>query len=336
MARRLGDRSTLGRVLLSRIAAIWEPGALAERRAHVGELLVLAAELGDPFVKVWAELYGFETAMEVGEVDEADRLLAEAQRTAMEVERALRWFAAFPRAGRALFAGKVEEADRLAREALEIGRVTQPLNEFRIIYGVQRFEIRVEQDRVDEVLPALIEAAGSGIAESRAMLAQAYCELGRLDDAREVFDRLMAVLPDMPPDPNWIITAVRSAAVCADLGDRAAADRLYPLLAPYADRIAGNGVIWLGSVAHFLGVLATTLERFDDAERHLAAAGAVHERLSAPGWLARTRLERARLMIEAAARRRTLTRPGSSCDQVMTTARQLGLVGLERRAAALR
>ena len=64
LARRLGDRPTLGRVLFSRIAAIWEPGALAERRAHVGELMALAADLGDPFVKVWAELYGFETAME--------------------------------------------------------------------------------------------------------------------------------------------------------------------------------------------------------------------------------------------------------------------------------
>jgi class 3 adenylate cyclase/tetratricopeptide (TPR) repeat protein len=333
VARRLGDRPTLSRVLLSRIAAIWEPGALAERRAHVGELDVLAAELGDPFVKVWAELYGFETAMEVGEVDEADRLLADAQRTALEVERALRWFAEFPRAGRALFAGKVEEADKLAREALEIGRATQPLNEFRIIYGVQRFEIRFEQDRFDEMLPALVEAAGSGIAESRAMLAQAYCELGRPDDARQVFDPLMAVLPDMPPDPNWIIAVIRSAAVCADLGDRAAAGRLYPLLAPYADRIAGNGVIWLGSVAHFLGVLATTLERFDDAERHLAAAETANARLAAPGWLARTRLERARLLLrrgepEHAGEARQLL------DQVVATARELGLASLERRAAA--
>ena len=334
VARRLGDLPTLGRVLLSRIAAIWEPGALAERRAHVGELLVLAVDLGDPFVKVWAELYGFETAMEVGEIDEADRLLAEAQRTALEVERALRWFAEFPRAGRALFAGRVEEADTLAREALEIGRTTQPLNEFRIIYGVQRFEIRLEQDRLEEVLPALVEAAGSGIAESRAMLAQAYCELGRLDDAREVFDPLMAVLPDMPPDPNWIIAVIRSAAVCADLGDRVAAGRLYPLLAPYADRTAGNGVIWLGSVAHYLGVLATTLERFDDADRHLAAGEAAHERLGAPGWLARTRLERARLLItrgepEDAKEARQLL------DQVKDSARELGLAGLERRTAAL-
>jgi tetratricopeptide (TPR) repeat protein len=332
VARRLGDRSTLGRVLLSRIAAIWEPGALSERRAHVGELVALAAELGDPFVKVWAELYGFETAMEVGDVDEADRLLAEAQRTALEVERALRWFAEFPRAGRALFAGRVGEAGVLAREALEIGRVTQPVYEFRIHYGVQRFEIRLEEDRAAEVLPGLWEAAGTGNAESRAMLAQAYCELDRLEDAREVFGPLMAVLADVPPDPNWIIVVARAASVAAALDDRAAATRVSELLAPYADRIAGNGIIWIGSVAHHLGVLATTLEHFEEAERYLVAADSTHERVHAPGWRARTRLARARLLLrrghpEDAKEARQLL------SQVTATARDLGLVNLERRAA---
>jgi class 3 adenylate cyclase/tetratricopeptide (TPR) repeat protein len=335
VARRLGDRPTLGRVLLSRVAAIWEPGGLAERRALVDELVALAADLGDPFVKVWAELFGFETAMEVGEVNEADRMLAEAQRTALEVERALRWFAEFPRAGRALLAGRVEEADKLAREALEIGRATQSLNEFRITYGVQRFEIRLEQDRADELLPALVQAAESGNPESRVMLAQAFCAVGRTQDAREVFEPLMAVLPDVLPDPNWIIAVVRAAVVCGDLGDEAAAARLYPLLAPYADRIAGNGVIWIGSVSHHLGVLATTLGHFDEAGRHLAAADAAHERLGAPGWRARTRLARARLLLrrgqpEDADQARQLL------GEVIATARELGLVNLQRRAAELR
>ncbi|MGH9036530.1 MAG: hypothetical protein ACRD0O_12275, partial [Acidimicrobiia bacterium] len=334
VARRLGDRPTLGRVLLSRIAAIWEPGALAQRRAHVSELLAVGEDLGDPFVKVWAELYGFETAMESGDVDEADRLLARARRTALEVERALRWFAEFPRAGRALFAGRLEEADVLAREALEIGRTTQPLHEYRIVYGIQRFEIRVEQDRVEELLPNLVEAAKTGHPESLAMLAQTYCELGRGEDARAVFDPLMAVLPDLPPDPNWILTVARTASVCAELGDRAAAARLEQLLIPYADRIVGNGIVWIGSVAHYLGVLATTLGHFDEAEAHLIAGDIAHERLGAPGWRVRTRLEWARLLL-------TRREPGDAerarllLDQALATARDLGLSNVERRAAAL-
>jgi tetratricopeptide (TPR) repeat protein len=334
VARRLGDRPTLGRVLLSRIPTIWEPGALAERRALVGELAALATDLGDPFVKVWAELYGFETAMEIGEVDEADRLLAEAQRTALEVERALRWFAEFPRAGRALFAGRLQEADVLAREALEIGRATQPLHEVRIIYGVQRFEIRVEQDRADELLPGLLEAAATGNPESRAMLAQAYCELGRLQDARGVFDPLMADLSDLLSDPNWILAVTRAASVCAELGDRTAAGRLSPLLAPYTDRIAGNGVVWIGSVAHYLGVLAATLENFDEAETHLLASDAAHEWLRAPGWRARTRLARARLLLRRG-EREGAKQARQLLGQVIVTARDLGLVNLERRAAEL-
>jgi DNA polymerase III delta prime subunit len=334
MARRLGDLSTLGRVLLSRIAAIWEPGALAQRRAHLVELLALADDLGDPFVKVWAQLYGFETAMEIGELDEADRLLAEAQRTAAEVERALRWFAEFPRAGRVLFAGNLAEADVLARQALEIGRATQPLHDFRMIYGVQRFEIRLEQDRADELLPALTEAARTENAESRAMLAQAYCQGGRGEEARPVFDALMAVLPDLIPDPNWIIAVTRAASVCADLGDQAAADRLYPLLAPYADRVAANGVVCLGSVAHYLGLLADTLGRVDEAESHLTVGEATHERLQAPGWRARSRLARARLLLRRG-QSEDVTRAREVLGEVIATARELGLVNLERRAAEL-
>jgi hypothetical protein len=144
----------------------------------------------------------------------------------------------------------------------------------------------------------------------------------------------MAVLPDVVPDPNWILAVTRAASVCAELGDRAAAGRLSPLLAPYADRIAGNGVIWIGSVAHYLGVLATTLEHFDEAETYLLASDAAHERLQAPGWRARTRLARARLLLRRG-EREGAKQARQLLGQVIATARDLGLVNLERRAAEL-
>ncbi|MGH9004835.1 MAG: hypothetical protein ACRDYV_17065, partial [Acidimicrobiia bacterium] len=158
LARGLGDPSTLATVLLSRCAAIWDPSQLEERRAAADELRTLATGLGDPFVKVWASLYSFETAMERADVGEADRHLGEAQESASEVERALLWFATFPRAGRVLLAGRVEEADVVAREALEIGLATQPLSEVRMHYGVQRFQIRLEQGRLGELVPKLADA----------------------------------------------------------------------------------------------------------------------------------------------------------------------------------
>ena len=131
LARRLADSSTLARVLHSRCVALWDPAMLAERRANAAELRVLAADLGDPFAKVWASAYSFETAMEGAEVEEADRHLEDVQRNASELESTL-WWAAFPRVGRVLLAGRLEEADALAREALEIGLTTQRHDPVRV------------------------------------------------------------------------------------------------------------------------------------------------------------------------------------------------------------
>ena len=44
----------------------------------------------------------------------------------------------------------------------------------------------------------------------------------------------------------------------------------------------GVGIYMVGSVEQFLGLLATTAERWDDAERHLDAARAMHERMRFP------------------------------------------------------
>jgi tetratricopeptide (TPR) repeat protein len=325
----------LARVLLSRCAAIWDPATLEERRANAAELRGLAPELGDPFVKVWASLYGFETSMEAAEVEEADRHLDDVQRSASEVERALWWFAAFPRAGRVLLAGRLDEADKLAREALEIGLATQPLHEVRMHYGVQRFQIRLEQGRLDELVPKLAGAVGDeGHPETRAMLAQAYCELGRGDEARAAFQVLAGSLRYLPLDPNWILTVARSAAVCAQLGDTSTAATLYDLLLPYSSRVAGQGIIWIGSVAHYLGELATTLGDLAGAESHFAMAEALHERMDAPTWLARTRLERARMLL-ARRQRRDVETARALLGQSVATARELGLGTIERRAVEL-
>jgi len=89
-----------------------------------------------------------------------------------------------------------------------------------------------------------------------------------------------------------------------------------------------------GSVSYYLGLLATTLGRFDETDSRFAAAEATHERIDTPSWLARTRLERARMLLTRhqpgdAERARELLR------QALATARELGLANIERRAVEL-
>ena len=273
--------------------------------------------------------------MEGARVEEADSHLEEIQRSASEVERALWWFATFPRAGRVLLAGRLEEADTLAKEALEIGLATQPTHEVRLHFGVQRFQIRLEQGRLDELVTNLADAlAEAEHPETRAMLAQAYCELGYRDEARTTFDALAPRLPELPLDPNWIVTITRSAAVCGQLGETSVAAPLYELLLPYSGRMAGQGIVWTGSVHHYLGVLAGVLRDRARAEAHFAAAEAIHQRIDAPTWLARTSLEWAHMLL-------ALRQPGDAertrelLGQARAIARELGLANVERRAIEL-
>jgi hypothetical protein len=107
-------------------------------------------------------------------------------------------------------------------------------------------------------------------------------------------------------------------------------------LEPYADQLVvislAGGVT--GSVAFYLGLLSTSVGDWQQAEAHFAAAATTHERIGAPTWLARTRLEWARMLL---ARRGDgdAKRARELLGQAHGTARELGLGNVERRAIAL-
>ena len=87
----------------------------------------------------------------------------------------------------------------------------------------------------------------------------------------------------------------------------------------------------LGAVSHHLGVLATATGHFDSAEVRFAAAEATHERIGALAWLARTRIEWARML-----RHRAGSGDGERSQALLglalDSARTLGLAGVERQA----
>ena len=124
------------------------------------------------------------------------------------------------------------------------------------------------------------------------------------------------------------------AEVCAGVRDAERAAVLYGQLHPYRGLVATGGSLTPGSVDHYLGLLATVEGRFDQAGRHFEAAHASHEALAAPIWLARTRLEWARILL-------TSREPGYAerardlLGQALATARELGLAKVERDAVAL-
>lgn len=297
MARRLDHEPTLCLTLNCFLAATWGPDGLDERLAVLRETTALAARVGGSGV---AELHaGLMTLLlETGDAAAAERE-AESYRRRTETfgRRISTWILAVRRTTIALLEGRFSEVEALATEALRLGNANGNALQY---YGAQMLALRREQGRLDEMLDAIAAfvAQYPAVPAWRAALAWAYVELGRDDDGRRELDGLAARdFADLPRDMFWLLTLWLATEVVDRLGDTERAAVLYPLLVPFADRCVTSGAAFCGgSLQRPLGVLASLLGRYDDAESHFAAAEAANERISGRPWLAYLELDRARML----------------------------------------
>ncbi len=333
MTRRLGDRATLAEVLLARVVAIWAPTTVAERLALTRELLEVAGELGDSVLVCAGSWHRFAAAIEAGDVAEADRCLDAAEGLAAELgQPTARWFTMILRANRLLLAGEVERSEAVSDQALELGLATGHPDAV-LLHAVHVFNVCFERGTLDLVADgvARVTAANPGVTSLQATLALLHAELGELEQARASYERLLGQLTDLRQEPYWLRTVTQAAYVCHLLEDRVGAGVLLALLEPFADQAVCTGLSSGGSVSYYMGLLAATLGRLEDADASLARAERAHAAIPAPAWLARTHLARAGVLLQRdlptdAHQARSLVR------QALTTSRALGLTPLERQA----
>jgi DNA-binding CsgD family transcriptional regulator len=197
------------------------------------------------------------------------------------------------------------------------------------------FTLRREQGRLREVEPALRHFVQQHGATSawRPGLALLYSELGRTREARAEFENLARHdFVDLPRDALWMACMTYLTDVCTFLGDAARAAILYHLLLPYAGRntLIGNATACYGAVSRYLGALATTMERWDEAAQHFEDALAMNAGMGARPWLAHTQYEYARMLL---ARHHPGDRDQAImlCNMALSTARDLGMRALEER-----
>jgi len=337
IARRLGDGPTLIHVLFKRYGTLVAPDTLTERLANSAEHLALAEQLDDPVALFHAAVNRVLSCVEAGDIAEVDRGLAIMSRVAEDLDQpALHWQLNMRTYFRALLAGRIGEAEELVTRALQYGQMSgQP--DATMIFGGQLFLVRYDQGRVEELEPVIAQtvAEDPGQPVFRAVLALTYCEVDRQDDARRLFQRDAANdFADIPYDSNWLAGICIFSEVCSQLGEKAAAEVLYRLLAPWHNQVSSNGGGILGSVARHLGQFATLLGRYDDADAHFAEAHAMHEHLGAPIWLARTQIDWARMYL-ARQQPGDRIRARVFLEQALNTARAHGCSTIERRAADL-
>lgn len=328
--------ATLAHVLVARCGAIWDPDTLNERRDHIAEAARLVAAGDDPFAQVMVGLRRWDLGIESADAEEAEAGLALAGRVAEELGRpTLRWQVRVRETTREVIRGHLGMAGQLLGEAHELGlRAGQP--DAETILVAQLYFLRREQGRLGELADVVGRTATRHpIAGWRAAVAGVYWEAGRFDEARRVLEEYMAgEYDDLPFDQGWLLLSTLLAEVSAGLGHAESAAILSGRLRPYAGQVAIRPPGGTGSVDRHLGQLATILGEFDDADRHFQQASAIYTGLHAPGWLARTQLGSADMLVRRG-RRGDRRRAVELLREAGATARRLGLRGLERQVQAL-
>ncbi|MGH9035770.1 MAG: ATP-binding protein [Acidimicrobiia bacterium] len=336
LARREADPVILGSVLLLRWATLWNPRWARERLELATEISAIADATGDPQLRFWGLWRRNLALMELGH-GEAGEIGRAAIEQADDLGHSFpKWCMRLTQVSTTLGSGQLVDADERTEAARDFGRQHgQP--DADLGHAVQIAGVRYEQGRLGELEPLLRDLATRfpAVPCFQAMLALSYCELDQLDAARSAFAPLSGDDPYGLVGDDWFATPTTAllAIVAAELGSTRDAAALSEVIAPYADQVASYP-IWLGAFSHHLGRLATTLERFSEAETHFRRAAAAHERLGAPGSVARTRLEWARMLL----RRNEAGDAGQARELLLaalTSARDLDLTGIERRAAAL-
>jgi tetratricopeptide (TPR) repeat protein len=339
MARRVGDKSALAYTLHNVLrfggsfAADVIHGNLADL---IEELILLGEDIGSNLAMSEGYLWRAMFHLTRGERDAADADLDVYARLIDEM-RSPGSVKFQVRAMQARLDGRLDAVEALAYQGLRDGRRAHPQNA-PMFFGAQMTNLRRVQGRLGE-----IEAAAEGLAAQfpqipgyRIALAQVYAQQERREETRAVFDELarddFAILPDQTVRPAMLVDLTDA---CCYLADRARAAALYEMMLPLADRsVVLAAIVCTGSASTQLGALATTLGRFDDAERHFEDAIAMNRKLRAPTWVAEAQLGYGDMLLRRA-------RPGDReravtlAQQAHDFAKECGMGFVERKGAEL-
>lgn len=335
LARELDDPLMLFRALCAILPGRWFPDRLALRIEAAREATELVHRAGHP---EWVAPYlsGWHTGdlMESGDTVAATStarfhlVTGETMREPFNQAVALAALAMI-----ATHEGRFADAEPLAVQALRCGQRFDRANAAGI-FGVQMFTLRRHQGRLGELAPVLRQFMGKASPGGTWLpgLALLHCELGARDEARSVFEKIAAGgFAAMPQDAIRIASLAYLAEVCVWLGDTVRAAMLYDLLLPYAERnlVFGAHTASFGAGARLLGMLATTLQRWDVAQQQLEYAIQFDQRSGGRPWLAHSRHAFAlMLMRREGDGDRALAL--SLLEAALEEARQLGMVRLEQ------
>ena len=297
LARRTQDPVALAYALDGRAAAIMAPDTVAECLALGTELRDLGEMIGNEERMVQGQYHRVISQILVGRMREAQTDVDTTSRLVhMPVQL---WQVAATQAMFTFAAGRISAAQEQSAAAFELGERAQP--ELAIsVYWLQQFTRCEFLGSLDEVASRLCELVDEYPARPFFRCVPPYIDAvsGRIEEARRNLHELVRDdCSALPFDMEWLYGMSLLAETSHLLGDADSAEVLHTLLEPWsAFNVANHPEGIRGAVQRYLGLLATTMRRWEDAERHFEAGLAMNERMGARPWLAYTQEDYARML----------------------------------------
>jgi tetratricopeptide (TPR) repeat protein len=340
IAQSLGDSQVLAEAMLGRHYALLATERVEDRLAIADATVRLGEDNGDPIVTLQGQIRRFSDLLELGQLTAARDQLRDCARVASDARQPVFVFSLHIMTGSLeLLAGRHAEVERHLAEAAALG---EGLGSRDMVQGgmgplgAGLLQARGQWTALAAALEPVVDQ-GNGVPGWRAGLAHAYCELGRLADAREHFERLAVDDFEGVSDGNRLLALAELSLVCAALEDTERAAQLHTLLEPHREHcVLGHYTnLLLGPVALYLGVLARTMRRHEPACEHFELALSLSESMESPPWKAQTQYEYAQLLLAGGAPT-DRERARELLDQAAAIATQIGMNDLDRRISVLR
>jgi hypothetical protein len=332
LAERTDDPVGRLHALYAKAFGCWTPDRTPELLVVSERYLDEAILAGDPYHELLAHRWLACVVTELGDVARGGLEATRAIEIADDLQlSAHQWVSRLMAASHQLVAGDLELAEQLATDGLALGSLAEP--EAALDYvSIFMWTLRWLQGRLDAIAGMVEEvAAGPGVDLARRMgLAVTRAELGRVDDAATLLDGVtVRELDELRKDVSWYITMAALAEAAAATGHQRTAALAFERLQPYHERIAITSVNATGPVAHHVGIAAWTAGHHDLGRRALADAIEIADAAGAPVFGARSRLA----LAERLALLGDLRRSSTLAHAAQQAAMELGLVGVEQRAA---
>jgi DNA-binding winged helix-turn-helix (wHTH) protein len=313
LARESQDDGAIGAALSARAEYLRGPASAEDRVAVLDEL----SNLKNPNTNILDQLVDktrlISALLEIGDLVrlDAENELSRELASSTGLPHFM-WYPESTDSMRALMKGDNKTNLKLAERHSQVQRLTNDANVTQGFGGQEIFR-HVELDHGEEMLPMVTEFARVQklVLTWPAALAWIQWDTGHISEARTSIAKF---------GPNKVKTLLRQtgggigiaalAEVSAAIGERASCAFLLSLLKPIRNRCAtaGYGVLYFGSFCRYSGLLAASLDLYQEAIDDLERAVSYEGSRKAPVWKAYAEIDLAR----------TLHQSGASRDRVIS------------------